>query len=48
MFKNGAPLFLQELFGANIRIDLQLGQDEANEIYLITKYDGMSRKVAEA
>ena len=34
--------------GANRRVDLRFGQDEAGEIYILTKQDGHVRRLAPA
>ena len=45
--RNGRPVTLTGLLG-NPRADLRLGQDEAGEIYVLTKRDGKIRKLAPA
>ena len=32
--------------GANRRVDLRFGQDEAGEVYILTKQDGLIRRLA--
>ena len=34
--------------GTNRRVDLRFGQDEAGEVYILTKQDGRIRKLARA
>jgi glucose/arabinose dehydrogenase len=43
LFEGGRPAALQELVGR--RVDLRFGQDEAGEVYLLTKQDGAIRKL---
>jgi hypothetical protein len=43
LLENGKPITLQELVGR--RVDLRFGQDEAGEVYLLTKQDGAIRKL---
>ena len=45
--RNGRPVTLTGLLG-NPRADLRLGQDEAGEIYVLTKRDGKIRRLAPA
>lgn len=46
LLENGRPVTLRTLVGG--RIDLRFGQDEAGEIYLLTKQDGKIRKLVAA
>jgi hypothetical protein len=48
---NGGPVTLPELVGASTppgRVDLRFGQDEAGEVYILTKQDGKIRRLAPA
>lgn len=42
--RNGRPVRLLDLVGAE-RVDLRFGQDERGEIYLLTKQDGLIRRL---
>ncbi len=45
----GSPATLLTLVGGtNGRVDLRFGQDEAGEVYVLTKQDGLIRKLASA
>ncbi|MFO1039004.1 MAG: PQQ-dependent sugar dehydrogenase [Geminicoccaceae bacterium] len=44
----GAATTMRKLVGTTKRVDLRLGQDEAGEIYLSSKQDGVIRKLAPA
>ena len=47
--RGGKPVTLMELVGGtNRRVDLRFGQDEAGEVYIMTKQDGRIRKLARA
>lgn len=48
LFQDGAPFTLRGLLGASVRVDLHFGQDQAGEIYMLTKYDGKIRKLLPA
>jgi glucose/arabinose dehydrogenase len=47
LLRDGAPITLQTLVdGANGRVDLRFGQGEDGEVYILTKQDGMIRRLA--
>ena len=47
--RGGSPVTLRRLVGGtNGRVDLRFGQDEAGEMYVLTKQDGKIRKIAAA
>jgi len=47
--RRGQPVTLMALVGGtNRRVDLRFGQDEAGEVYILTKQDGRIRKLARA
>ena len=49
LLRGGSPVTLRTLVGgSNGRVDLRFGQDEAGEIYVLTKQDGKIRKIAAA
>jgi glucose/arabinose dehydrogenase len=48
LLKAGATVTLHGLLGTTGRIDLRFGQDQAGEMYLMTKQDGVIRKLAAA
>jgi glucose/arabinose dehydrogenase len=43
LLRGGVPMTLLELIGNDFRADLRFGIDEAGEIYVLTKRDGMVR-----
>ena len=46
LMQNGKPVTLFDLVKTNTdRVDLRFGQDEDGEIYILTKQDGMVRKI---
>ena len=49
LVRGGSPVTLRTLVGgSNGRVDLRFGQDEAGEMYVLTKQDGKIRKIAAA
>lgn len=46
--RNGRRVTLKELAGVTTRADLRFGQDQAGEIYVMTKQDGAIRKLGPA
>jgi glucose/arabinose dehydrogenase len=49
LLRGGSPVTLKTLVGgSNGRVDLRFGQDEAGEMYVLTKQDGKIRKIAAA
>ncbi|MFO1067901.1 MAG: PQQ-dependent sugar dehydrogenase [Geminicoccaceae bacterium] len=46
--RNGAPVTLQTLVGVNSRVDLRFGHGADGEVYILTKQDGVVRKMAAA
>ncbi|MFO1073087.1 MAG: PQQ-dependent sugar dehydrogenase [Geminicoccaceae bacterium] len=44
----GVPVTLRGLLGTTGRVDLRFGQDEAGELYLATKQDGVIRRLGPA
>ena len=48
LMQNGKPVTLFDLVKTNTdRVDLSFGQDEDGEIYILTKQDGMVRKIVD-
>ena len=48
LFQGVNPVTLRGLLGTTGRVDLRFGQDQAGEMYLMTKQDGVIRKLAAA
>ena len=48
LLKDGSTVTLRGLLGTTGRVDLRFGQDQAGEMYLMTKQDGVIRKLAAA
>ena len=48
LLQDGVAVTLRGLLGTTGRVDLRFGQDQAGEMYLMTKQDGMIRKLAAA
>ena len=46
--QGGGVVTLMALVGGPDRVDLRFGQDEAGELYVLTKQDGKIRKLAAA
>lgn len=46
--RGGVPVTLRGLLGTTGRVDLRFGQDEAGEMYLATKQDGLVRRLRPA
>ena len=49
--RNGEEVTLFDLVGTDPaagRVDLRFGQDEAGEVYLLTKQDGVIRRIVAA
>lgn len=44
--RNGTAVTLKQLAGADTRVDLRFGQDQAGEVYVMSKHDGVVRKLA--
>ena len=45
LLRNGSTVTLRGLLGTSGRVDLRFGQDQAGEMYLMTKQDGIIRKL---
>ena len=45
LYRGGVPVTLMTLAGVGDRVDLRFGQDELGEIYVLSKQDGMIRKL---